>query len=101
MKLYDRLDAIRDEVWVLRPSQEQGAWFVRNFEAAMKRAQLLEKACCGWEQDDDGIWQTECGNAFELNAGTPEDNHMEFCPYCGKVLIDLTSTPISSTTKRR
>jgi hypothetical protein len=40
---------------------------------------------CIWTEDDDGIYETACGNMFELND-TPEHNRMKFCPYCGKVL---------------
>jgi len=38
---------------------------------------------CLWTEDPDGYWATQCGNAFCLEDGTPEDNRMEFCPYCG------------------
>ena len=41
---------------------------------------------CIWMEDDDGIYQTSCGNAFEFMNWTPENNHMKFCPYCGKLL---------------
>jgi hypothetical protein len=39
---------------------------------------------CIWIEDDDGIYNTSCGNAFEVMDGTPEFNNMKFCPYCGK-----------------
>ena len=39
---------------------------------------------CRWKMDDDGIWQTKCENSFIIcNEGTPEENNMEYCPYCG------------------
>jgi hypothetical protein len=41
---------------------------------------------CIWTEDEDGIYQTSCGNSFEFMNGTPNDNHTKFCPYCGKVL---------------
>lgn len=46
---------------------------------------------CTWTQDaswDGGPWDTSCGNAFEINEGKPSDNHMKFCCYCGKPLIE-------------
>jgi len=40
---------------------------------------------CTWvENDHTGIYQTACGNSFQFIDGTPESNHMKFCPYCGK-----------------
>lgn len=41
---------------------------------------------CGWAYDEDGIWQTDCGESFVLMEGTPEDNDFRFCCYCGKNL---------------
>lgn len=41
---------------------------------------------CGWAHDEDGIWQTDCGEAFVLMDGTPEENDFRFCCYCGKNL---------------
>jgi len=43
---------------------------------------------CKWagEYADCEIWYTSCGEVFILNGGTPEDNKMKFCPFCGKPL---------------
>lgn len=41
---------------------------------------------CKWMQDEDGTWHTECGNMFEVTEGTPHENQMHFCTYCGKHL---------------
>jgi len=32
------------------------------------------------------VWETDCGEIFVLNEGTPEDNDMKFCSFCGKPL---------------
>ena len=43
---------------------------------------------CNWVQhdiDSDG-WSADCNNDFTLNDGTPEDNSMKFCCFCGKPL---------------
>ena len=32
----------------------------------------------------DGTWFTDCGHAFNLEAGAPAENKMKFCCYCGK-----------------
>lgn len=39
---------------------------------------------CAWTVDDDGIWNTGCGNAFMFEADGPHENGFKFCPYCGK-----------------
>ena len=38
---------------------------------------------CGWNSDDDGTYHTGCGQLFVLNDGTPRENGMRFCCYCG------------------
>ena len=37
---------------------------------------------CLWNNAD-GCWETTCGNAFEINDGTPAENNMTYCCYCG------------------
>jgi hypothetical protein len=44
---------------------------------------------CLWGEDDDGMWETSCGHAFEFNDGDPADNAFLFCPFCGKQLKQL------------
>ena len=44
---------------------------------------------CLWNNVD-GCWETTCGNAFEINDGTPAENNMTYCCYCGgKVEEDI------------
>ena len=38
---------------------------------------------CTWTEDEDGLWLTACDNEFEFGDGSPDDNHMKFCCYCG------------------
>lgn len=38
---------------------------------------------CAWVQDSYGTWETSCGNSFEINEGTPHDNEMAYCAFCG------------------
>lgn len=40
---------------------------------------------CLWNEVGE-MWETECGHAFVLNDGTPSDNDMKFCCYCGEPL---------------
>ena len=41
---------------------------------------------CLWIEDNDGNWDTSCGEYFTLNEGTPKENGMKYCCYCGKRL---------------
>jgi len=44
---------------------------------------------CLWKKGWD-CWETTCGNAFEINDGTPSENDMKHCCYCGgKVEEDI------------
>lgn len=46
-----------------------------------------EKESCIWSQNLDGIWNTECNNSFVLDSGSPFDNKMHYCCYCGSDLL--------------
>ena len=43
------------------------------------------KSICVWSQDseDSDIWLTGCGEAFTFNEGTPEENGVNYCVFCG------------------
>jgi len=49
---------------------------------------------CAWHGDAAGSdhWETDCHNAFVLNDGTPADNRMKFCCYCGRPLVTDAAT---------
>ena len=49
-------------------------------------------ATCSWTLDDPDFngWSTECGGEFVLADGTPTQNEMRFCCYCGKPLNEVT-----------
>ena len=47
---------------------------------------------CVWHQDYDiGCWNSGCGKVFEITQGTPTENGMRFCCYCGKPLKEKSS----------
>ncbi len=50
------------------------------------RGKPNQKAPCVWKEDEDGVWHTDCGNAFVFNDSGPKENHMAFCGYCGRKL---------------
>lgn len=52
--------------------------------------QQAEPDTCTWQQDgdsDSGVYGTSCHHYFNLEDGTPEDNKMRWCCYCGKKLV--------------
>ena len=42
---------------------------------------------CEWKEEDGEFWRTSCGHDFVLEYGTPKDNDMCFCCYCGRPLV--------------
>lgn len=54
-----------------------------------------EKVCrecdggCIWIWTDDGMWETECNEAFSFTTGDPKENDMKYCPYCGKKIVQV------------
>ena len=56
------------------------------------KAALAEPDTCTWCQDgdsDSSMYQTSCRQYFDVTDGTPEDNKMRWCCYCGKRLVQL------------
>jgi hypothetical protein len=48
---------------------------------------VLDSNTCKWHQNEYwSAYDTECGDSFYLEDGTPEENGMKFCCYCGKPL---------------
>lgn len=56
-----------------------------NLEHATKELEALGAETCTWSQDDweGDAWVTGCRNDFHIIEGTPEDNRMAFCCFCG------------------
>jgi hypothetical protein len=62
------------------------------------RAALEQPNECRWLQEGDeesDTWAASCGRHryFSLNEGTPKDNHMKHCCYCGKPLVEVPIEP--------
>ena len=57
-------------------------------ESAWNRRYVKE---CKWTMGnpDLDMWNTECGKAFTLNDGSPKDNEMKSCCFCGGKLIEI------------
>lgn len=50
---------------------------------------VIETDACEWKQDFDGNYDTDCDQSFTMIDGTPTENHMRFCCYCGKGLLTV------------
>ena len=50
-------------------------------------AALTQKECV-WKYDWDDQWETNCSHRFEFVDGTPTENKMKFCCYCGGKLVE-------------
>jgi hypothetical protein len=63
----------------------------RELADAREQIDILLKVAgnCIWKEDDEGIWETTCGEAFTIIEGTPGGNDMEYCCYCGKPLEEV------------
>lgn len=60
------------------------AWNTRTTTQAQAGAVPLT---CEWtHNDDDGFWETACGDAWRFDDGGPKENNMNFCHCCGKTL---------------
>jgi hypothetical protein len=63
-----------------------------NARAALAQ-QEQEQEECRWLQDGDegsSTWQASCSRRyFMLEDGTPTDNRMSHCCYCGKKLVEV------------
>jgi hypothetical protein len=49
---------------------------------------------CTWSQiEDGGDWDTSCHDLFTLMEGSPSENGMKFCCYCGRPLVEKHYEP--------
>ncbi len=53
---------------------------------------------CGWALDDleSNVWKSSCGEEWQLETDDPKGNGMNFCPYCGRVIVQMPG-PASDT----
>jgi len=89
----------------LRAAAQQALWVIMTYgtEPQMVAARALRAALeqpneCRWLQEGDeesDTWAASCGRHryFSLNEGTPKDNHMTHCCYCGKPLVEVPIEP--------
>jgi hypothetical protein len=71
----------------LDKARESIATLTRELEAVREE----KSQPCRWTQEDDSesdTWSTSCGQYYVINDGTPRENDMKFCSFCGKPLIE-------------
>ena len=56
---------------------------------------MTDQTTCTWTEDDDGNFETTCGEMFVLITGTPYENSMRFCCYCGSPLVEVSGAAVS------
>ena len=67
---------------------------IEEINALRKQIGFKMNGECVWTYDDEedsDSWESSCGNSFYLIYGTPGENNMHFCPYCGKKLQESTT----------
>lgn len=70
--------ALRLPVDILRPFGSDGG-----------KSESTDLECRWGDDDDEGIWNAECGELFQFYADGPIENGFKFCPYCGKELCEV------------
>lgn len=45
-----------------------------------------KEGVCSWGGDEENNYETSCGHMFCITEGTPRENKMKYCCYCGKKL---------------
>ena len=55
-------------------------------ERTLYTAEAVPRTCEWTHNDDDGFWETACGEAWRFDDGGPAENSMHFCHSCGKSL---------------
>ena len=61
-----------------------------HFEVALEVMKKQSKPC-RWHlyNEDQNVWEADCGNLFTLIEGSPKDNEMQFCPYCSREIDEM------------
>jgi hypothetical protein len=64
---------------------------IANVRALLAKGDRDGAKMCVWsDSEGEGNWDTGCGRMFDLNNGTPVENEMHFCTFCGGSLQQVT-----------
>lgn len=51
---------------------------------------MTQLSACLWVEDaHKDCWDTNCGEKYVIMAGSPKENNMRFCPFCGRTLEEM------------
>ena len=45
---------------------------------------------CKWKEDSGSNYDTDCGQTFCMIYGTPKENDMKYCCFCGKEIDEIS-----------
>jgi len=86
----DKIDELWDDYLVAINGFGKPGIARAALHAEFERLQQERSGICNWTyEDNNNYWQTDCGDEFVLEDGTPKDNGMRFCVYCGKPLAEV------------
>ena len=70
----------------LRKHLETALWSQPTPQPTQPRAGAVPLTCEWTHNEDDGFWETACGEAWRFDDGGPGENNMHFCHSCGNSL---------------
>ena len=86
-------EAAQQALGVMRRVVPLAEWdkAVSDLRAALAQPEP-EPETCTWRDNMDAIYETGCGNLHIINDGSPAENRMKYCCYCGKEIEDESTT---------
>ena len=70
--------------WIDGPKNGCDKYQTEHAKGSAEFAGCMAKTCEWTLSDTDhGVFETGCCTTFQLSEGTPEENNMMFCCYCG------------------
>ncbi len=102
LPLLTRLDRLGNKGGVYRPLLREAAAALRAAEDRFALAEARPFGArheCEWCVDDDGVWYTGCGHAWQFEDGGPKENSAKFCQYCGGRLTEAPNASLSGCTQ--
>lgn len=60
-----------------------------NADEYLKMSERRKLSTCTWAIEPEqygNSWSTSCDKLFWLEADSPKENGMAFCPFCGRIL---------------
>lgn len=61
---------------------------IKDCQIAVRQSDSCEWHCVDSKFVNGAKWAGKCGAVWSFFDGTPKENGMNFCPFCGKKLIE-------------